>query len=83
MSGALQGKLLRVLEEREILRVGGTADIPVDIRVIAATNKDLDGAVKSGDFRGDLFYRLAAFRLTLPALEGTPRGSPPAGGATF
>ena len=66
---ALQAKLLRVLEEREIQRVGGTATIPIDIRVIAATNRDLESAVKDGGFRADLFYRLAAFPLVIPPLR--------------
>lgn len=69
MPTALQAKLLRVLQEREIQRVGGTATIPIDIRVIAATNRDLDNAVKEGGFRADLFYRLAAFPLLLPPLR--------------
>ena len=69
MPMALQAKLLRVLQEREIQRVGGTATIPIDIRVIAATNRDLEGAVKTGEFRADLFYRLAAFPLVLPPLR--------------
>ncbi|MDE2809448.1 MAG: sigma 54-interacting transcriptional regulator [Gemmatimonadota bacterium] len=66
---ALQAKLLRILEEREIQRVGGTATIPIDIRVIAATNRDLESAVKDGGFRADLFYRLAAFPLVIPSLR--------------
>ena len=66
---ALQAKLLRVLEEREIQRVGGTATIPIDIRVIAATNRALASAVKDGGFRADLFYRLAAFPLVIPPLR--------------
>ena len=66
---ALQAKLLRVLEEREIQRVGGTAAIPIDIRVIAATNRDLESAVQEGGFRADLFYRLAAFPLVIPPLR--------------
>ncbi len=66
---ALQAKLLRVLEEREIQRVGGTSTIPIDIRVIAATNRDLESAVKDGGFRADLFYRLAAFPLVIPPLR--------------
>ena len=69
MPVALQAKLLRVLQEREIQRVGGTATIPINIRVIAATNRDLDSAVKQGGFRADLFYRLAAFPLVLPPLR--------------
>ena len=69
MPMALQAKLLRVLQEREIQRVGGTATIPIDIRVIAATNRDLESAVKTGEFRTDLFYRLAAYPLVLPPLR--------------
>ena len=69
MSIDLQAKLLRVLEEREIQRVGGAAAIPIDIRVIAATNRDLASAVQEGGFRADLFYRLAAFPLVIPPLR--------------
>ncbi|MDE2887206.1 MAG: sigma 54-interacting transcriptional regulator [Gemmatimonadota bacterium] len=66
---ALQGKLLRVLQEREIQRIGGKAPIPVDIRVITATNKDLERAVSTGEFREDLFYRVAAFPIAIPPLR--------------
>ncbi|MBM3215238.1 response regulator [Candidatus Poribacteria bacterium] len=65
----LQAKLLRVLQEREIQRVGGNAMIPVDVRVIAASNKNLKSAVEQGDFREDLYYRIAVFPTTVPALR--------------
>ncbi|MCZ6677347.1 MAG: sigma 54-interacting transcriptional regulator [Candidatus Poribacteria bacterium] len=65
----LQAKLLRVLQEREIQRVGGTATLPIDVRVIAATNKDLEAALKVGKFREDLFYRIAAFPIVVPPLR--------------
>ncbi len=65
----MQGKLLRVLQEREIQRIGGTSPIPIDIRVITATNKDLERAVRAGKFRQDLFYRIAAFPITIPPLR--------------
>lgn len=69
MRPALQAKLLRVLQEREIQRVGGGVTIPIDVRVIVATNKDLEAAVKVGDFRQDLFYRIAAFPIVIPPLR--------------
>ena len=66
---ALQAKLLRVLQEREIQRVGGGVTVPIDIRVIVATNKDLEAAVKAGEFREDLFYRIAGFPIVIPPLR--------------
>ena len=69
MPMVLQAKLLRVLQEREIQRVGGTDAIPVDVRVIASTNKDLEEAVQAGAFRDDLFYRLAVFPIAVPPLR--------------
>jgi propionate catabolism operon transcriptional regulator len=66
---ALQTRLLRVLEEREVMRVGGTRPVPVDVRVISATHCELDARVREGRFRADLFYRLAVLRLTLPPLR--------------
>jgi transcriptional regulator of acetoin/glycerol metabolism len=67
-----QVKLLRVLEQQKIRPVGSTTEIPVDARVIAATNRDLDSMVDSGAFREDLFYRLASTIITLPPLRDRP-----------
>ncbi|MFC1715980.1 sigma 54-interacting transcriptional regulator [Candidatus Poribacteria bacterium] len=66
---SLQTRFLRVLQEREIQRVGGTSTIPVDVRVIATTNRDLDAAMKADVFREDLFYRIAAFPIFIPPLR--------------
>jgi transcriptional regulator with PAS, ATPase and Fis domain len=65
----VQAKLLRVLQEKEIVRVGGEKVIPVDVRIISATNKDLQSLSFEGKFRNDLFYRLAVLELKLPALS--------------
>jgi transcriptional regulator with PAS, ATPase and Fis domain len=69
MVPALQAKLLRFLEEKTFKRVGGAADIRVDVRVIAATNRDLEAEVQAGRFRSDLFYRLNVVPVVLPALR--------------
>lgn len=68
----LQGKLLRVLQERELRRVGGTKNIPVDVRVIAASNANLEEAVVKGTFRSDLFYRFAVITIDIPPLRKRP-----------
>jgi DNA-binding NtrC family response regulator len=65
----LQSKLLRVLEERVVRRLGGKVDIPLDVTVIATTNKDLLAAVAEKEFRGDLFFRLSTFHLEIPPLR--------------
>ena len=65
----LQVKLLRVLQEKSIQRVGGSKDIPVDVRIIAATHRSLETMVRDGDFREDLFYRLNVVSITIPPLR--------------
>jgi two-component system NtrC family response regulator len=65
----LQAKILRALQERQVDRVGGRQPVPVDVRIIAATNKDIERAVKEGSFREDLYYRLSVITLQMPALR--------------
>lgn len=69
MRPELQGKLLRVLEERTVRRIGGKIDQPIDVNIIAATNHDLKKAVDSGKFREDLYYRLTSFSVDIPPLK--------------
>src|ERR1700732_5019702 len=77
LSPLLQAKLLRVLQEREMERVGGTKTIQLDIRLLAATNRDLEEGVQKGDFRRDLFYRLNVVSLKAPALRERPEDTLP------
>jgi len=72
LSPALQVKLLQVLEEKAFVRVGGNETRSVDVRILAATNRDLEGEVGEGRFREDLFYRLNVFPIVLPPLRGRP-----------
>jgi two-component system response regulator HydG len=69
MSTPLQAKILRVLQNKEIFRLGGNERIQIDTRVIAATNRDLAKMVANGDFREDLYYRLNVFPISIPALR--------------
>jgi transcriptional regulator with PAS, ATPase and Fis domain len=69
MPMATQAKLLRVLEDRRLRRLGSKIETPVDVRVVAATNKDPEKAVANGDLRGDLYYRLNVFNIQMPALR--------------
>ncbi|MEZ6016003.1 MAG: sigma-54 dependent transcriptional regulator [Planctomycetota bacterium] len=73
---ALQAKLLRVLQERVYRRVGGTRDLPMDVRVVGATNRDLNTAVEHGRFREDLFYRLNVLSIVVPPLRERPEDVP-------
>lgn len=65
----VQAKLLRVLQEREVIRIGGSRAIPIDVRVIAASNRDMKDAITHRQFREDLFYRLNVLGIAIPALR--------------
>jgi transcriptional regulator with PAS, ATPase and Fis domain len=78
---ALQAKLLRVLETGRFRRVGGTADLRTDVRVVAATNRDLPRMVQEGKFRADLYYRLSGFVIEVPPLRERAQDIPAAGAA--
>lgn len=69
MQPAMQSKLLRVLEDRKIRRIGSSVDIPVDVRIIAATNQDINKLMDEGKFRSDLYYRLNSFQIHIPPLR--------------
>ncbi len=77
MPAAMQVKLLRVLEERVIERVGGNKQIPIDVRVIAATHRDLPARIATGKFREDLYYRLSVFPIEISALRERPEDIEP------
>ena len=80
---AMQVQLLRVLQDKSVLRMGGTEEIPVDVRILAATNKELSKRVEAGEFREDLYYRLNAFTLRIPPLRERRDDIPPLCGYFF
>ncbi len=69
---SLQAKLFRFLQERVIERIGGREEIPVDVRIVSATNKDVEGSIPTGEFRQELYYRLAEAAITIPPLRDRP-----------
>jgi two-component system response regulator AtoC len=77
MPSGLQVKLLRVLQERKIRRLGGASDIPVSARIVSATNRNIEDMVREGRFREDLYYRLNVFRISLPSLREHREDIPP------
>ena len=76
VSPGMQAKLLRVLQEREVTRVGTAKSLPVDVRVVAATHQDLEKRVEEGRFRADLYFRLKVFQIRLPELRDRPEDIP-------
>src|SRR5262249_33708505 len=76
VSPAMQARLLRVLQEREVVRVGTSRPVQVDVRVIAATHQDLEAMVESGRFRKDLYFRLKVFQVRVPDLKDRPEDIP-------
>src|SRR5207237_641898 len=82
LSPAMQVKLLRVLQERKVKKVGGVSEEEVDVRVVTATNRDLDAEVERGAFRRDLFYRLNVIQVLLPPLRARRARAPPAATAS-
>ena len=66
---SMQSKFLRAIQEKEIIRIGGNSPIPIDVRIIAATNKNLEKAMEEGKFREDLFYRLNVIPIEIPSLK--------------
>ena len=76
MPAALQVKILRVLQEKKITRLGGTSEMPINARIIAATNRNLEEMVRNGTFREDLFYRLNVVRIRIPPLRERPDDIP-------
>ncbi|HEU0298348.1 MAG TPA: sigma-54 dependent transcriptional regulator [Longimicrobium sp.] len=83
VSPAMQAKLLRVLQEREVVRVGTARPVQVDVRVVAATHRDLEAMVEEGTFRKDLYFRLKVFQIRVPELKDRPEDVPGLAGAAL